>query len=384
MFLLLVFCAGVFGAPIGSLLAVYVDSTLHQGPGFTATLKVLQLVMTGIFALVGGALADRIGQKRALLIGFAGLPLGLFVFSVNDFWILAAIVIALGMTSSMQTVGGQSYLVASVKQTHLGALTATYYLGSTLGGAVGNAIAGSAAQRFGFTAVGSVGAIASLSLLVAALLVLPDAPRHDEVTRPTGVSLVSDYFRLLGDRNIAMVGLIRFFTTCFYGTTSLLMPLLVFRLSGSVALASIYATVSLVTATATQFAVGRIIDRTSVARPVRILTAGVLITAIAASLSTHSLTAFFVTGVIGTSILWGLSTTMTSLARWTVGPERQGKVLGLLHLLWSCGMLVGTAVAGALVTLEPALPFIAFGLLNIVSVIAAARVSQKMLLGVGA
>ena len=377
VFLLLVFCAGVFGAPIGSLLPVYVDSTLHQGPGFTATLKVLQLMMTGVFALVGGALADRIGQKRALLIGFAGLPLGLLVFAVRDFWILAVTVIALGIANSLQTVGGQSYLVASANQKRLGALTAAYYLGSTLGGALGNAIAGTAAQRFGFPSVGLVGGIASLSLIVVALIVLPDAPRQGKVGPNRRVSAFSEYFRLLRDRNVALVGALRFCTTCFYGTTSLLMPLLVYRLSGSVAIASLYATVSLIAATITQLAVGRIVDRIGVAIPVRILTAGVLIIAVSASLSTRSLIAFFLTGVVGTSILWGMSTTMTSLARLATTPERQGRVLGLLHLLWSCGMLVGTAVAGVLVTIEPALPFVVFGVLNIGSVVAAGVLSNR-------
>jgi AAHS family 4-hydroxybenzoate transporter-like MFS transporter len=377
IFLVLVFCAGVFSVPIGSLLPVYVDSTLHQPPGFTATLKVLQLAMTGVFALVGGALADRFGQKRVLLVGFGGLPIGLLVFSVHVFWILAAGVIALGMATSLQTVGGQSYLVATANQKRLGAYTAFYYLGNTLGGALGNAIAGTAADRFGFSSVGLVGGLMSLSLIVIAAKVLPDAA-HKRTTPTARRSPFTEYISLLRDSQIALVGSIRFLTTCFYGSTSLLFPLLVYRLSGSITTASLYSTVSLIAATATQLLVGRIVDRFGASGPVRVLTASVLVAAIAASMSAHSLPTFFVTGVIATSILWGLSTTMTSLARAASSPDRQGRVLGLLHLLWSAGMLVGTAVGGTLVSIEPAIPFAFFAVVNIGSVLAALVLCRRL------
>ncbi|HLZ07725.1 MAG TPA: MFS transporter, partial [Chloroflexota bacterium] len=349
-FLALVFCAGVFSAPVGSLLPVYVDSTLHQGPGFTATLKVLQLAMVGLFALIGGTLADRIGQKKALLIGFGGLPLGLVVFAIRDFWILAVAILILGMTTSLQTVGGQSYLVASANQKRLGALTALYYLGNTLGGALGNAVLATAADRFGFPTVGLVGAVASLGLIVLAVARLPDVGSSFGRSGREAPASMSDYVILLRDRQIALIGALRFFTTCFYGATSLLMPLLVYRLSGSIATAGVYSTVSLIVATATQLAVGRLVDQYGVSLPVRILTTGVLFAAIAASFSTHSLGPFFVTGVFATSILWGLSTSMTTLARLASGPNQTGRVLGFLHLCWSAGMLIGTGASGVLVS----------------------------------
>jgi MFS family permease len=378
IFLSLVFCAGVFSAPVGSLLPVYVDSTLHQSPGFTASLKVIQLAMIGVFALVGGALADRIGQRRALLVGFAGLPLGLLVFSIRDFWILALAVLILGMANSLQTVGGQSYLVAAADQKSLGALTALYYLGNTLGGAFGNAVAGTAADRFGFPTVGVIGATASVILIVIAAATLPDTGLTKVRSGRKGTPAVSDYLLLLRDNQIALICALRFFTTSFYGATSLLMPLLVYRLSGSVTTASLYSTASLIAATATQLAVGRIVDRVGVSTPVRVLSVGVLLAATAASLSAHSMVPFFITGVVATSILWGLSTTMTTLARSASSPDRQGRVLGLLHLCWSAGMLVGTAVGGALVTVEPALPFVVFGILNVGSVLASTLICRRL------
>src|SRR5688500_5546395 len=56
----LVFLAGALGGPVRGLLSVYVESTLRQPPAFSSLLLSLLLVGAGIFAVVGGALSDRL------------------------------------------------------------------------------------------------------------------------------------------------------------------------------------------------------------------------------------------------------------------------------------------------------------------------------------
>lgn len=124
VFLALTFGSGVLSGPVSSLLSVYVDSQLHQPPTFTATLLSIQLAMTGVFALIGGVVADHIGQKRALNLGQCGIPLAAAVFFVHDFRILAPMVLVLGITNSLTAVGGQSYLVASTGAKRLGGFSA--------------------------------------------------------------------------------------------------------------------------------------------------------------------------------------------------------------------------------------------------------------------
>ena len=126
VFLALTFSSGVLSGPVSSLLSVYVDSQLHQPPTFTATLLSIQLAMTGVFALIGGVVADHIGQKRALNLGQCGIPLAAAVFFVHDFRILAPMVLVLGITNSLTAVGGQSYLVASTGAKRLGGFSALY------------------------------------------------------------------------------------------------------------------------------------------------------------------------------------------------------------------------------------------------------------------
>lgn len=370
-FLVLTFGAGFLGAPVSSLLSVYVDSQLRQPPTFTATLLAFQLGTTGVFALVGGVLADRVGQKRALLLGLGGLPLASTVFLLHSFWPLAVVVVGLGVTNALQTIGGQSYLLASSPRARLGGFSALYFLGSTLGGAAGNAAAGPVADHWGFVAIGLVGLVLSLLFLIAALRYLPEtsAVRQGQSAGPG--ELARAYLALARVREVALVGVVRLLPTCLYGTTGLLIPLLIFRLSHSVAAASLYATVSLLVSMTAQQVVGRIVDRVGPFGPVRVLTVIVPIVALSTALSARSLPFLFVVGVGATAVLWSISTTIPPLVREVAPASAQGRALGLVHLLWSSGMLVGTLAGGALVLVNPALPFLVFACLNLLTVPAA-------------
>jgi hypothetical protein len=164
---------------------------------------------------------------------------------------------------------------------------------------------------------------------------------------------------------------LRFFPTCSYGATSLLLPLLIFRLSGSVTVAAIYATTNLLVATGAQILVGRAVDRQGPFKPARWLSALIVGSAACTAFATPSLPVLFVCGIVATSAAWSLSTTMTSLVREVTATADRGRALGLVHLLWATGMLVGTVVAGALVSVNPSLPFALFGALNVFSVLAA-------------
>lgn len=359
-FLGLIFGSGVLGGPVSSLLAVYVESTLHQPPTFTSTLLALQLALTGLFALLGGAISDGLGQKRAVMLGALGLPLAASIFLWRDFWVLAIVVVGLGITNSLNAVGGQAYLLASANRQRLGGFTAYYYLGSTLGAALGNLIFGPVAQRFGFPTVGLVLLILGATLLLAFVRLLPDAPTRTRAPLASPGEMLRSYRDLLRRRAVVLVGAMRFLPTSFYGTTSLLIPLLVYRLSHSIAVAAFYATAMLLVASTTQIAVGRIIDRRGSVLPTRILTALLPLFALGLALSVHTLPALIVLGIGATSALWGMSTAIPSLVRAAVDPPVEGRALGLVHLLWSSGMLVGTLLAGALVEVNPALPFVLF------------------------
>ena len=375
-FLGLTFCAGVLGGPVSSLLSVYVDSQLRQPPTFTSTLLAFQLATTGVFALVSGAVADSLGQKRALILGLCGIPLATTVFILHSFWILAVVVVSLGVTNALQAIGGQSYLLAASPRTKLGGFTALYFLGNTLGGAAGNAAAGPVADRWGFAVVGFAGLVLSFVLLGFTFALLPEAPKIESARGARPTELLATYARLIRRRDIALVGVIRLLPTCFYGTTSLLLPLLVFRLSHSVAVASLYATASLLLSTTAQQIVGRVIDHFGPLGPVRILTALLPFVALCTALAVESLPALIATGLCATPILWCISTTIPPLVREVAPSESQGRALGLVHLIWSSGMLIGTITGGALVIVNPRAPFVLFAACNLLTFPASVALTQ--------
>jgi MFS family permease len=159
----------------------------------------------------------------------------------------------------------------------------------------------------------------------------------------------------------------------------LLAPLLIYRLSGSIATAGFYATISLLVATATQLAIGRLIDRRGPALPTQVLLVIVVGTTGLAAMSTSSLPLFFGSGVVLTAALWGLSTTIPSLIHEACDPTEHGRALGLVHFLWSVAMLVGTAMGGLLVGINSSLPFAVFALLNVTSIVIALSLGRRSL-----
>lgn len=364
-FLVLTFFTGVLSAPVSSLLPVYVEATLRQPPTFTSTLLAIQMGMTGLFALVGGALADQLGQKRALVLGTLGLPLAASIFLLRDFWVLALVVVGLGITNSLSTVAGQAYLLASASARRLGGFTAYFYLGNTLGGALGNFVAGPAAQSHGFEMVGGVGVVAAVALVLVFLRFLPAPPAGPSRPPAEPRVLLRSYGRLLRSGNVRLIGLMRYLPTSFYGATGLLVPLLVFRLSHSVAVVGYYATANLLLASLTQVSVGRLIDRVGPTTPARVLTALLPALALVLALGSGTLAVVIAAGIVATSALWSMSTVIPSLVRAATEPVVQGRALGLVHLLWSAGMLTGTLVAGSLSVLNPGLPFAIFAVATV-------------------
>jgi len=85
----------------------------------------------------------------------------------------------------------------------------------------------------------------------------------------------------------------------------------------------------------------------------------------------HILAALFLLGVCANCVLWALSTAMPSLVRAVAGGPAEGRAYGANEMLWSAGMLSGTILGGALVTVHPHLLFAMLAALNLCSVVAA-------------
>ena len=376
-FIALVFAAGAVGGPLRSFVPVFVEAGLHQPPAFSSLLVTLLLVGSGVVAPLGGALADRIGAKWTLICGLGWAPLAGAMYVLGGSVPAVALAAVAGLVAGLETVGGQAYLVTVTSHTRIGLTSALYFLGGTFGAATGSLAAGYIANQWGFGALGAAAAAAGVAVATVAALGLTNS-RVDRRSRRASTSIGRSYLALLGNGDFRLIAAMRLLPTCYWGAISLLMPILLYRLSGSVLTVSLYGSVSLALAAGCQLAVGRILDRHGRGWPVTVLTTLVPIAALAAAVGSHELPALFAAGVFGACVAWSVSVTFPPLVRDLIGEGERGRALGLLHLLWVLAMVVGTTTAGLLVEVDAALPLLLATVVNLPIVLVGRSLRRRL------
>ena len=369
--------ATILSRPIAILLLLQLFSGMLMSPNRTffplylqdlgypvlvlSALATAQQVMGLVGAWFGGALTDALGRKRALLLGQMGALLACLAFLHPALGWIAPLWILSGIGAGVNTVASQGYLIDAAPAAYLGVLSAFYNWGSTLGGATSSPLAGLLLERQGFRALGAV--MTALAALAIGLNVL---------ALPSGISDKRPAARrtLFGYRDIALrpigmlLAMLRFLPTCFWGMAVLLIPLLLSAAGASKWTIALYATVSLVCASAGQVMVGRAVDRLNC----KWVTVGVFSLSVAGilglALSTSRVGSLFVFGTLSTTTAWSLSTLMPSLVARGSDPQARGRVLGWVHLWWNMGMIVGSMAGGALYRVAPGLPFFVGAALN--------------------
>lgn len=152
--------------------ASYGISPLEIGVLITS-FSVLQLVVSPLW----GALSDRIGRRPVLLIGLAGSTASYVLFAfAGGFWTLLASRVIAGTMGA--TVGVAQAYVADItpperRAQSMGILGAGFALGFILGPAIGGVL-----YTHGHSAAGFVAAALCGTNALAALLWLPETPRH--------------------------------------------------------------------------------------------------------------------------------------------------------------------------------------------------------------
>jgi MFS family permease len=357
------FLGGLASAPVYALLAVYVEEALKHTPLYTASLRSIQLALGGVSAPVAGILSDRLGYKAAYVWGMTSTVAACAVFLTGQPLVLGLLFLYGGLVGSLQTTAGQAYLIEAAGRAQLGRASAAYFLGYTLGTALGSAAAGAylggptaigaahlahvspeMAHRFGV--LGLLTTLVSAALIVGALWLLPALKRAHGAG--TGERRVLFSRQMLGRREIRLLLAIRFLPTCYWGASTLLIPLLLYRLTGSAESAGSYAGLSLALAAACQIWTGRVCDHVSVRLPVRAAPIGITLSAVGLALGARSEAALWTFGILGACSAWSLSTTMPLLLDAAAQPGEKGRIVGLAHFAWSAGMLTGNMAAGAL------------------------------------
>ena len=348
--------SGLIAAPL-SQLPVYVDKVLEYPPIFTAILRAMMLSLGGVFALLGGALSDSLGRKKTFLLGLTGALTSGLLFIFHSPLILLLISIYAGFAFGMRTPAGQSYLMDSVPQSSLGLGTAVYFQGLTLGAAVGNFIGGPLLEIHGFRIVG-IGITGLMVIIVFfAVLVLPELSRQSLTQRESIMSVLAGYAQMVRRREMKILLGLRYLPTYYWGTVTLLIPLLISRYTDTKIWPSYYSGLSLLIASLFQIMTGKLCDIVGRRKPVIIATIFITLSAAMTGVFAHSVLGLFIFGIMGAASAWSLSTTMPSLINDLTGEKDKGRGVGVTHLAWSAGMLSGNLVAGKIVDFNVRLPF---------------------------
>ena len=343
-------------APFATLLPVYVDADVGARPLFTGYLRTMMFALGGIFALVGGRLCDLLGLKPMLLVGLAGSIAAGLAFQSTDFRILTFFVLLAGIAAGPMSAAGQSYLIASAGPERLGLGGALFFLTYTLGSSAGSLCTGLVKPLWSFGQIGAAMAAGATGVVLAAVLLLPDI--SGPASRgPEKLSLWRAYRPLLRQREVHLLVGMRLGITSFWGMAILVLPLLVFRVSGSAAVAAWYGAVSLAAAAVCQVAAGWLRDRYGRTRPLLVSAAGIAACALCLGVWSDSLTGLFLFGTGLAATAWAVSVLVPGLIDEVAPAAQKNRLVGLGHLAWSAAMALGGLAGGLLVEIDAGLPF---------------------------
>ena len=364
----IVFVVGLVTGPVQMLFPVYAETILEETALFAALLRALPIGLGGISALIGGTLCDRFGRKPTILIGMTGAIVIGALFTTETPLFIWGILCYEGIASGFKTAGGQTYLISVVPSNRLGLATGLYFINMTVGSAVGSAIAGEVIDRIDYSVFGVGAIILSGLLFVGACFFLPRLMQQRSSNRQQeqggiwkSALNISAYLNLSRRRNMQMLIGLRVFPTYYWGSVNLLMPILIARIAG-VKATGYYGAMSLLFAFGCQLVVGRICDKIGHRAPALVANAIVTLLAFGVAFFHDSLIALEVFGILGAGAAWSLSTTIPRFINEFTEPDEKGHGVGLTHLAWSTGFLLGYVASGFLVNISVHVPFIVAGI----------------------
>jgi len=351
---------GLILSPSRTFFPIYLAELGHPAL-FVGLVVAGQQVMGLLASWIGGALSDSLGRKPTLLLGQLGELASVTSFLVASPVLIVSLRALGGFCGGLHTVAAQSYLVHLAPATHLGLVSAFFNWGYTLGGALSSPIAGLALERWGYRELAWGLIVCAMVALAITQRRLPSSARR---AAPSGRPLWG-YGELLRRPSMRILAMMRFLPTFYWGTATVLIPLMLHGAGASKMLIAIYATVSQVAASLAQVAAGRAADRLSLHGTTLCVVSALLLSILGLSAVTGRLWGVFLLGTLSTAAAWSLSTLMPSLVARATQPAERGRALGWVHLWWNLGMVLGSMAAGAFVAWHPGLPFWIAGLLNL-------------------
>jgi MFS family permease len=356
--------SGMLFIPQFAFFLIYLQEQLGLLPVTISSVVAGAQLAGMVAALLGGAITERLGSKWVLIVGLILYGVSSLVFHLQAFWWVTVLWLIGGAGAALVTVGGSSYLTRLSARGALGILSALYALSMTIGGAIGNPIAGVLIEQYGFGTFGW--AAVALSVVTALIVALWMANLHDYATEPVSLQRFGgSILPTIRQTNVRLLIGLRGLPTLFYGMLTVLIPLLLNDLSGNKVLVAAYGTTTLIVASAAQLLAGRAADRWGARRPTLVAYTTLIVSGLGLFLGARSVEGLFIFGVLGIAAAWSLSTLMYIWVADGIGRDEHPSTFGLLHAVWSLCMIGGSMLGGWLVRLAPGLPFLVLGLINI-------------------
>lgn len=343
---------GLLVAPLFSLFPVYIEERLGLPATTTSLLRVLFVALGGVVALAGGALVDRLGRKRALLLAMLGVVASGGLYLTDRLGVLIGLALVAGILFGFGAVANQAYLMDAVPRASLGLATACFFMTGTVGNAFGNAAAGRVVQSAeGYGILGWAMVVGQVGVLLLAAWLVPEVHSPGEADK-SAAKQRGGLRELIREPGILPLLGLRFLPTVYWGAVTLLIPLLLFRLTGKRSAATDYTAASLVVASICQVAAGRLVDRIGPRGPVLTVVVIVAAAALGKALFAQHVWGIVLFGLIGSGAAWSLSVTMTTLIQELSTEHTRARLLGVTHMVWSAGFVTGTIAAGILASVR--------------------------------
>lgn len=360
--------SGLRDMPQSAFFGIYLQErfgTAAAAIGYTAAAAQLAGMAA---ALLASAFARQIGSKWILVSGIALLGVSSLAFQTESPAVAMGLWLASGAGGALLTVGGSSYLTQLSSRGSLGLLSALYVFSMTLGGAIGNPIAGIVIVQHGYGVFGwSLIALSAVMTLLAMRFVRGRGDVPAAAGGPQVQPWRATWAAFQSGRTWLLIPL-RSLPTLFYGMLTVLIPLLLNEYGGSKLLVAAYGTTMLVVASAAQIVAGRAADRLGACLPTQVAYGLIVVCGIGLAAGAQNTTWLFIFGVLGNATAWALSTLMYVWVADSVRKTEHASTFGLLHAVWSVSMIAGSILGGFLVQSQPSVPFLLVGLLNLGSI----------------
>jgi predicted MFS family arabinose efflux permease len=335
---------GTLLAPAITFFPVYLKD-LGYPVALISLIIVVQRV-TGLGAsLAGGSILQRLGTKRALVLGQACYLVATLVFAARGALPLVLLWGVSGIGMAMSSLSSQSYLLRQANPAYLGLLAALVAWGNTIGATIGNPVAGALLGHGGWQTLAVVAAIPAVITVVFTAVALPRSPtRPAQNPRPPRGAAFQ--LAVLSIPSIRLLASIRFLATFCYIMALVFVPLQLKAAGASNQLVAVYATVYNVVASLMQLATGRIADRVNW----RVPTIGSCVVMAAGALAVgalpRSIPAVFTGATLSIAAAWSLASLIPTQVAKAVAPADHAAVLSTMQLAWYSASILGGLVGG--------------------------------------